>query len=352
MSNALQARKAPTVRERPAADTGTERRPAPPKAQARPMSILVVADHRDGELLPTTASALAAARLCEGKVHVLVAGSRVADVAAQVARLDGVDSVRLANSPAYQTQSPETVSGLLKTLAPKYTHIIATTSSMGAGAVRRLAARFELPPITNVVAVDGPHRFERRNGAATPIKTVSPGKRIVLMTVDPESFEPVGIGGRTAKVVAANATDLRAVTALLAKAYQGAGPRELKEAGIVIGGGRGLQSARNFALLDELAECLGGAVGATPAAVNEGLAPAEIQVGREGVSIAPEYYVAVGVSGSYQHLGGIQGARRIIAINADPEAPIMRLADYALEGDPLKLVPALTRALNKRLHKA
>lgn len=351
MSNALQARKAPVVRKRPA-ETDAGRQPARIKAQNQPMNVLVVADHREGELLPSTASALAAARLCEGKVHVLIAGSRVADVAAQVARLDGVDSVRLANSPAYQTQSPETVSGLLKTLAPKYTHIIATTSSMGAGALRRLAARFELAPVTNVVAVDGPHRFERRNGSGTPIKTVAPGKRLVLMTVDPEAFEPVEAGKRPAKIVPANASDLRTITGLLAKAYRGPGLRGLEEANIVVGGGRGLLSTKNFGLLDTLAESLGGAVAATPAAVSEGLAPAEIQVGREGVSIAPDYYVAVGVSGSYQHLGGIQGARRIIAINADPEAPIMRLADYALVGDPLKIVPALTRALNKRLHKA
>jgi len=307
------------------------------------MAVLVLAEHDLGQLAPATARLVAAASEL-GPVDVLVVAETAEAIAAQAATLAGVQKV-LAVSGVPDAPADALVH-LLEGLAGQYDHIVAAASATGRDVIPRLAARLDLMPVTDIVAIHGPTRFDRPIYAGNAIETISSSQQRQILTIRPSAFAPAR-GGNAAPVEALAFT-ASTRQKVVATAHTKSDLPELSSAQIVVGGGVSFGSVEQFGLVEKLAQSLGAAVGATRAAVDAGYAPNDWQVGQTGKIIAPELYVAIGISGALQHLAGIQGAREIIAINADPEAPIMQLADLTLVGDLFEIVPALTAELEKR----
>ena len=310
------------------------------------MAVLILADHDLGQLSPSTKRLVAAGAALGGPVDVLVAGEDVAGVANETAIIAGIGHVRVADGPAYASQAAEALVPLLAALVPDYAAVIAASSSVGRDVMPRLAAKLDLMPITDVIAILGPDRFQRPIYAGNAIETVRSVQPKQLLTLRASAFRPAGQGG-PAPVEAVAVGAFASATKFIA-AYRTEGERpDLSTARIVIGGGIAVGSAEGFKLIEQLASRLGAAVGATRAAVDAGYAPNDWQVGQTGKIIAPDLYIAIGISGALQHLAGIQGAKKIIAINTDPEAPLMKLADLALVGDLFAIVPALVAELDR-----
>lgn len=308
------------------------------------MAVLVLAEHDLGKLLPSTARIVAAAERL-GPVHLLVAGEGVDAVAAEAATLAGVEKVLLADNGALSDLSAEALADLLAAHAEPYGHIIAASAATGRDAIPRLAARLDLMPITDVIAIHAPNRFDRPIYAGNAIETVSSGQAKHLLTIRASAFRPA-MAGNAAPIVPVPAVVSPGGQFLAAHRTESDLP-ELSTAQIVVAGGVSFGSAEKFALVADLAKVLGAAVGATRAAVDAGYAPNDWQVGQTGKIIAPDLYIAIGISGALQHLAGIQGAKKIIAINKDPEAPLMKIADIALVGDLFEVVPQLIAGLKR-----
>ncbi|AKR54298.1 Electron transfer flavoprotein, alpha subunit [Devosia sp. H5989] len=311
------------------------------------MATLVLADHDLGQLSPATARIVAAAAQLGAPVDVLVAGEGVDAVASGAAAIEGVAKVRVAQSPALATLSPEALTTLLLTLAPQYDAIVAGSAAVGRDAMPRLAAKLDLMPVTDIVAVHGPGRFDRPIYAGNAIETVASSQAKNVLTIRAAAFRPAGQGG-PAPIEAIDASDVSALARFVAAHRTESDVPDLATAQIVVGGGVSVGSAEGFKLIEKLAHQLGAAVGATRAAVDAGYAPNDWQVGQTGKIIAPDLYIAIGISGALQHLAGIQGAKKIIAINTDPEAPLVKIADVALIGDLFTIVPALIADLEKQ----
>jgi electron transfer flavoprotein alpha subunit len=308
------------------------------------MAVLVLAEHDLGRLSPATARIVAAAEKL-GVVHLLVAGHRVEAVAAEAATLAGVEKVLLADHLNLEGLTAEAMAELLAVHAEPYNHIVAASAATGRDAIPRLAAVLDLMPVTDVIAIHGPNRFDRPIYAGNAVETVSSGQAKHLLTIRASAFRPAA-SGNTAPIVPVPADVFSEVTLIAAHRTEGDLP-DLSTAQIVVAGGVSFGSAEKFALVADLAKTLGAAVGATRAAVDAGYAPNDWQVGQTGKIIAPDLYIAIGISGALQHLAGIQGAKKIVAINKDPEAPIMKLADYALVGDLFEVVPKLIEGLKR-----
>jgi electron transfer flavoprotein alpha subunit len=310
------------------------------------MAVLVLADHDEGRLSPATARIVAAAGKLGGPIDVLVAGEGVAAIAAAAATIEGVTRVLTIDDAALANASAEALAPVLEGLASSYGHIVASAAAVGRDVIPRLAARLDLMPVTDVIAIHGPNRFDRPIYAGNAIETVSSSQQKQLLTIRASAFRPAGQGG-PAPVEAAGGGDIKAVAKFIA-AHRSEGDRpDLATAQIVVGGGQSVGSAEGFKLIEAFAARLGAAVGATRAAVDAGYAPNDWQVGQTGKIIAPDLYIAIGISGALQHLAGIQGAKKIIAINTDAEAPLTRLADFALIGDLFKVLPELTAELDR-----
>jgi electron transfer flavoprotein alpha subunit len=298
------------------------------------MSVLVLADVDRGKLTAATARVVAAAAEL-GPVTVLV--DTVA--AGEVKTIAGVTKVLSASLP----QTAEGLVPVLAKLSEPFTHIVAAANATGRDTIPRLAALLDIMPVTDVTAIVGPTKFERPIYAGNATETVSDGQAKHLLTVRAPAFAPAR-GGNDAPVEAIEVTTSGTTTVAGEERSQSTRP-ELSTAQIVVSGG--ISVGDKFALIDELAETLGGAVGATRAAVDAGFAPNELQVGQTGKIVAPDLYVGIGISGALQHLAGIQGAKAIFAINKDPEAPLMKIADIALVGDLFEVVPAVTAELKR-----
>ena len=309
------------------------------------MAVLVLAAHDLGMLSPATARIVAAAAEL-GAVDVLVAGQGVDQVAIAASALTGIARVRVAQSPDLRSLSAEALTPLLERLAAEYTHVVAAADSVGRDVIPRLAARLDLMPVTDVVAIHGPSRFDRPIYAGNAIETVSSSQARHLLTIRASAFRPVAFGNE-APIDHVDAGGVAVVARFIAANRTEGDLPDLSTAQIVVGGGVSFGSAEKFALVGQLARLLGAAIGATRAAVDAGYAPNDWQVGQTGKIIAPELYIAVGISGALQHLAGIQGAKKIVAINSDPEAPLVKLADYALIGDLFEIVPALIAELGR-----
>jgi electron transfer flavoprotein alpha subunit len=305
------------------------------------MAVLVIAEHDNGALSATTARVVNAVSSL-GPVHLLVAGDRAGDVAPAVA-LAGIEKVLVVEGAA--EGAPEALIGVLETLAPGYTHIVAAAATAGRDLIPRLAARLDLMPVTDVVAIHGPDRFDRPIYAGNAIETIASRQPRQLLTIRASAFRPAAAG--PAAPVEAVGNDTAALVQVLSRHRTESDRPELATAQVVVSGGIAFGSAENFKLVENLAAVLGAAVGATRAAVDAGYAPNDWQVGQTGKIVAPDLYIGIGVSGALQHLAGIQGAKKIIAINSDPEAPLMKLADYALVGDLFEIVPALIEGLKR-----
>ena len=310
------------------------------------MTVLVLLDHEAGIIKQPSRSAIAAASKL-GDVHVLVAGQGVQASADAAAKLPGVAKVLLADDAAYANALAEPMSALLVALAPGYSHLLAATTAVGKNIMPRVAALLDSQPISDISGVVDADTFVRPIYAGNAMATVKSADAKKVITVRAASFDPVAADGGNAPIEAvaavANPSVSRFVSAELSKSER----PELTAARVVISGGRGMQNGDNFALLDPIADALGAAVGASRAAVDAGFVPNDYQVGQTGKIVAPELYIAVGISGAIQHLAGMKDSKVIVAINKDEEAPIFSVADYGLVADLFTALPELAAELKK-----
>ncbi len=310
-------------------------------------TVLLLADHEGGTISQPTRSAVAAgARL--GPVHLLVLGEGAAEAARAASQIPSVAKVLVASDAAYGHRLAEPVAALLVALAPAYTHLLAPASAAGKNVMPRVAALLDAQPISDVSGVIDEHTFTRPIYAGNAIATVRSADATKVMTIRAASFDPVPATGGSASIeaVSASAANTGASEFVGAEVQKSERP-ELTAARVVVSGGRALGSADNFHLIEGIADKLGAAVGASRAAVDAGYAPNDHQVGQTGKIVAPDLYIAVGISGAIQHLAGMKDSKVIVAINKDEEAPIFQVADYGLVGDLFKLVPELDAELAK-----
>jgi electron transfer flavoprotein alpha subunit len=307
------------------------------------MAILVLAEHDNTHLKLDTAKVMSAAKAIGAEIHLLVAGFECAEVVTAAKALDGVSKVLVADAAVYQAQLAENLSALVLTLASDYEHILSAASSVGKDTLPRVAALLDVAQISEVIDVVSPDTFVRPIYAGNALATVQSLDSKKVMTVRSSAFDVAASSGN-ADVV--NLTQvIEAKTAFVSQELTVSARPELGSAGIIVSGGRGMGSGENFALLETLADKLGAAVGASRAAVDAGFVPNDLQVGQTGKIVAPDLYIAVGISGAIQHLAGMKDSKIIVAINKDPEAPIFQVADYGLEADLFEAVPALTNLL-------
>ncbi|WP_198371061.1 electron transfer flavoprotein subunit alpha/FixB family protein [Roseomonas rosulenta] len=307
------------------------------------MAVLVLADHKDGAVSQPTRSTVAAAKLL-GEVHVLVTGEGAAAGAAAAAKLPGVAKV-LTGGEGHVLAEP--LAALLVSMAPGYSHLLAPASAAGKNVMPRVAALLDVQILSDIAGVVDADTFVRPIYAGNAMATVKSADAKKVITVRAASFDPVAADGGSAGIEAApTAADPGLSTFLGSEIVKSERP-ELTAARIVISGGRAMASAENFAIIEKVADKLGAAVGASRAAVDAGYAPNDMQVGQTGKIVAPELYIAVGISGAIQHLAGMKDSKVIVAINKDEEAPIFQVADYGLVADLFKAVPELEAELAK-----
>lgn len=310
------------------------------------MSILVLAEHDNVALNAATSNAVAAASRIGGEIDVLVAGNGCRPVAEKVARLSGVSRILLVDAPHLADALPENLAAQIVDVAPGYTHIVAPATSTGKSVMPRVAAALDVAQVSEVVSVETPDTFTRPIYAGNALLTVKSADAVKVMTIRATAFPLAGEDG-SALIECIPAVADRGRSRIVSRDLTRSGRPDLVSADIIVSGGRGLASRENFhAVLEPLADALGAAIGATRAAVDAGFVPNDLQIGQTGKIVAPQLYIAVGLSGAIQHLAGMKDSRVIVAINKDAEAPIFQVADFGLVGDLFELVPALTKALD------
>ena len=308
------------------------------------MSILVIAEHDNVQLNGATHNVVAAAAEIGGDIHVLVAGANARAVADHAAKITGVSKVLLAESPALADSLAENVAKQVLALASGYSHILFAATASGKNVSPRVAASLDVAQISEIQAVDSPDTFQRAIYAGNAIATVQSNDPIKVITVRTTGFDAAPEGG-SASVETIAAADSAGLSTFVGREVAKNDRPELAGARVVVSGGRGMGSAENFKLLDPLADKLGAAMGASRAAVDAGYAPNDWQVGQTGKIVAPQLYVAIGISGAIQHLAGMKDSKVIVAINKDTEAPIFGVADYGLVADLFQAVPELVTTL-------
>ena len=309
------------------------------------MTILVYAEHDNKELKPATLATVTAAVQMGSDVHLLVAGADCQAVAQEAAKVAGVSKVLVADNAAYANQLAENISLLVKALAADYSHVVAPATTTGKNFLPRVAALLDVSMVSDITAVIDANTFERPIYAGNAIATVKSSENVVVVSVRGTAFEPAELTGSASIEsvdIAEDADKSSFVKEELAKTDR----PELTSANIVVSGGRALASGENFTkYIEPLADKLGAAVGASRAAVDAGFVPNDMQVGQTGKIVAPNLYIAIGISGAIQHLAGMKDSKTIVAINNDPESPIASVADYFLEGDLFHVVPELIEKL-------
>ncbi|HAA45512.1 MAG TPA: electron transfer flavoprotein subunit alpha [Halomonas sp.] len=308
------------------------------------MSILILADLHEGQLAGATAHVVAAAHAIGGDIDVLVAGEGVSAAAEAAAKLDGVRKVRVADNAVYAHQLAEPMGALLVELAGDYTHVLASASTTGKNVLPRLAALKDVSQLSDVIAVESADTFKRPIYAGNAIATVKSDDALKVITVRTTGFDAVGASGNAA-IEAVDIVVENSQSSFVKEELAKSDRPELGGAKVVISGGRGMGNGDNFKLLDGIADKLGAAIGASRAAVDAGFVPNDMQVGQTGKIVAPELYIAVGISGAIQHLAGMKDSKVIVAINKDEEAPIFQVADYGLVGDLFEILPELENKL-------
>jgi electron transfer flavoprotein alpha subunit len=311
------------------------------------MTVLVVAEHDNAELGPATLAVVSAAREMGEDINVLVAGSGCAAVADAAARVDGVAKVLLADAPAYEHWLAEPMAALVLKLADGYSAVLAAATTVGKNWMPRVAALKDVQQISEIVKVVSADTFVRPIYAGNAMATVKSSDAFKCITVRTTTFAKAAAEGGSASVEPVDAAEDPGLSGFVSQALSESARPELTQAKIVISGGRGMQSGDNFKLIEKVADKLGAAVGASRAAVDAGFVPNEFQVGQTGKVVAPELYIAVGISGAIQHLAGMKDSKVIVAINKDEEAPMFQVADYGLVGDLFKILPELDEALAK-----
>jgi len=309
------------------------------------MSILVIAEHDNQSIKSATLHALGAAAQIGGDIAVLVAGAGCAAAAKAASGIAGVSKVLLADAPHHDAQLAENLAGLIVSIAPGYSHILVAATSMGKNVMPRVAALLDVAQISEIIAVKSPDTFVRTIYAGNAFATVQSKDAVKVITVRTTGFDAVAPSGGSAAIENVAASADAGLSSLLGRELSKSDRPELTSARIVVSGGRGMGSSENFKILEALADKLNAGMGASRAAVDAGFVPNDWQVGQTGKIVAPDLYIAVGISGAIQHLAGMKDSRVIVAINKDEEAPIFQVADYGIVGDLFQIVPELVKEL-------
>ena len=309
------------------------------------MSILILADHDNGQLAAATLNTVTAATEIGGDIDILVAGDASGDVAKAAAAISGVSRVLTADADLFAHGIAENIAPLVQSLASGYTHLMAPATTTGKNVMPRVAALLDVMQISDIIKVESDSSFQRPIYAGNAIATVTSDEAIKVITVRGTAFEAAGDGG-SAAIESIDTTGDAGLSSYVKSELSSSERPELTSAPIVISGGRGMQDGANFAMLEKVADKLGAAVGASRAAVDAGFVPNDYQVGQTGKVVAPDLYVAVGISGAIQHLAGMKDSKVIVAINKDEEAPIFQVADFGLVADLFDAVPELETKLD------
>jgi electron transfer flavoprotein alpha subunit len=308
------------------------------------MTVLVYAEHDNSSLKTETHKLVFAAQKMGGDIHVLVAGEGCQAVADRAATIEGVSKVIVADNAAYKYQLAENVADLVVELAGDYSHVLAAATTTGKNFMPRVAALLDVAQISDIIGVESEDTFVRPIYAGNAIATVQSSDSKKVITVRAASFDAASEGG-SADIAAIDVVKSSDKSGFVAEELTESERPELTAADVVISGGRGMQNGENFSLLEGIADKLGAAMGASRAAVDAGFVPNDMQVGQTGKIVAPQLYIAVGISGAIQHLAGMKDSKVIVAINKDEEAPIFQVADYGLVGDLFDVLPELEKAL-------
>ena len=309
------------------------------------MAILVIAEHDNANIKPAVLNTVAAASKIGGDIHVLVAGQGCGAAAQAAAAIAGVTKVRVAEADAYRDGLAENVAALVVSIAKEYSHVLAPATAFGKNLLPRVAALLDVAQISEIVGVESADTFVRPIYAGNALATVQSSDAIKCITVRATGFDAVAATGGNGAVEPVAAQADTGLSKLVGQELTKSARPELTAAKVIVSGGRGMGSGENFTILEALADKLGAAVGASRAAVDAGFVPNDYQVGQTGKIVAPELYIAVGISGAIQHLAGMKDSKVIVAINKDAEAPITQVADYWLVADLFQAVPELTAAL-------
>jgi electron transfer flavoprotein alpha subunit len=309
------------------------------------MNILVLAEHDNQSLKPATLNTVAAATKIGGDIVVLVAGSGCGAAAKAASGIAGVKKVLVVDARHYKDQLAESLATLVVALAPGYTHVLAPSTSFGKNLTPRIAALLDIAQVSDIVEVKSPDTFVRPIYAGNALATVQSQDKIKVITVRTTGFDAVAASGGSAVIETAQGLADSGLSSLVGRELTKSERPELTSARVIVSGGRGMGSGESFKILEPLADKLGAAMGASRAAVDAGFVPNDWQVGQTGKIVAPELYVAVGISGAIQHLAGMKDSRVIVAINKDEEAPIFQVADYGIVGDLFQVVPELVKEL-------
>ncbi len=309
------------------------------------MSVLVLAEHNHKSIKPVTLNVITAARKIDADVHVLVAGSDCSEAAEQATKIHGVTKIIKCDAPELARRLAENIAPVIVPLAENYTHVLAPASTFGKNVMPRVAALLDTQQISDITAIIDADTFERPFYAGNAIATVKSSDAKKIITVRGTAFDPVKADGGNSPIEDITGTGDSGLSTFIKEELSQSDRPELTAAKIVVSGGRGVGSTENFALIEKLADKLGAAIGASRAAVDAGYVPNDYQVGQTGKVVAPELYIAIGISGAIQHLAGMKGSKVIVAINKDEEAPIFQVADYGLVADLFDAVPELTDKL-------
>ena len=309
------------------------------------MSILVAVEHDNQAVNAATLNTLAAAREIGGDIHLLVAGENCQDATNAAAALEGATKILSADSAEYGHSLAENLAPLVAGMAGDYSHILAPATTFGKNVMPRIAALCDVPQISDIIEIIDSNTFKRPIYAGNALATVQSDDNLKIVTVRSTAFEAVAESGGTAAIEAISAAGDQGLSSYDKSELSSSERPELTSANIVVSGGRGMQDGANFTMLESVADKLGAAVGASRAAVDAGFVPNDYQVGQTGKVVAPELYLAVGISGAIQHLAGMKDSKVIVAINKDEEAPIFQVADYGLVADLFDAVPAFDKEL-------
>ncbi len=310
------------------------------------MTALVIAEHDNQSIKAATLNTVAAAAQCGGDVHVLVAGAGCGAAAQAAAQIAGVTKVLVADAPQFADGLAENVAEQALAIAGNYSHILAPATAYGKNILPRVAAKLDVAQLSDITKVDSPDTFERPIYAGNAIATVQSADKVKVITVRGTAFDPAAATGGSAATENLTAVADAGISQFVSREVTKSDRPELTAAKIIVSGGRGVGSGENYTkVLTPLADKLGAALGASRAAVDAGFVPNDYQVGQTGKIVAPQLYIAVGISGAIQHLAGMKDSKVIVAINKDPEAPIFQVADYGLVGDLNTVVPELVTAL-------
>ncbi|MGN5352996.1 electron transfer flavoprotein subunit alpha/FixB family protein [Ralstonia sp. L16] len=310
------------------------------------MTALVIAEHDNQSIKAATLNTVTAAAQCGGDVHVLVAGAGCGAAGQAAAQIAGVTKVMVADAPQFADGLAENVAEQALAIAGNYSHILAPATAYGKNILPRVAAKLDVAQLSDITKVDGPDTFERPIYAGNAIATVQSADKVKVITVRGTAFDPAAATGGSAATESLTAVADAGISQFVSREVTKSDRPELTAAKIIVSGGRGVGSGENYTkVLTPLADKLGAALGASRAAVDAGFVPNDYQVGQTGKIVAPQLYIAVGISGAIQHLAGMKDSKVIVAINKDPEAPIFQVADYGLVGDLNAVVPELVTAL-------